>query len=202
MAGDDRRVRRTRRLLTEAFIALVLETGYERITVQDILDRADIGRSTFYAHFRDKQALLEACFDDMRDQFQTALETMKPEVPSDPAGPASVLFAHAYQHRNVYEALCGKQGGTVVHRYLHRLIGDLLREHLRPHLAAADSGLPADMVAEYYTSATLGLLIWWIDQGFRFGPARMAAMHHHLAAPGVMAALTAASPRREPLPSR
>lgn len=189
MAGDDRRVRRTRRLLTEAFVALVLETGYERISVQDILDRADIGRSTFYAHFRDKQALLEACFDDMRDQLKAALDTMKPDVPTDPSGPASVLFAHAYQHRSVYKALCGKQGGTVVHRYLHRLIGDLLR----PHLAAADSGLPADMVAEYYTSATLGLLIWWIDQGFRFGPARMAAMHHQLAAPGVIAALATGS---------
>lgn len=95
MAGDDRRVRRTRRLLAEAFVALVLGVGYERITVQDILDRADVGRSTFYAHFRDKQALLETCFDDMREQLKTVLDTMKPGEPSDPSGPASVLFAHA-----------------------------------------------------------------------------------------------------------
>lgn len=93
----------------------------------------------------------------------------------------------------MYQALCGKQGGTVVCRYLHRLIGDLLREHLRPHLAAAPSGLPAEMVAEFYTSATLGLLIWWVDQNFPYGPARMAAMHHQLAAPGIIAALAAAS---------
>lgn len=189
MTDSDRRVRRTRRLLAEALVSLVLEKGYEKISVQHILDRADIGRSTFYAHFRDKEAPLMSCFDDLREELKHALETMTPQAPSDPANPASVLFAHAYQHRRVYQALCGKQGGNIVHRYLHRLIGELLREHLRPHLSPAGSDLPADAVAEFYSSATIGLLTWWIDQGFRDGPARITAVHHRLATPGVMAAL-------------
>ncbi|MBO0803611.1 MAG: TetR/AcrR family transcriptional regulator [Nocardiopsaceae bacterium] len=58
MPGTDRRVRRTRALLHQALIELILEKGYGRITVQDILDRADVGRSTFYSHYRDKDALL------------------------------------------------------------------------------------------------------------------------------------------------
>lgn len=196
MTDTDRRVRRTRRLLAEAFVALVLESGYERITVQHILDRADVGRSTFYAHFRDKQALLEACFDDMREQLKTALDAMSPGADLDPVGPAAVLFAHAYQHRPVYRALCGKQGGNLVQRHLHRLIGGMLREHLQPRLAAAGSPLPADVVAEFYTSATLGLLTWWVDHNFRQGPTRMAEMHHQLTAPGVIAALAGDTPNR------
>src|SRR4051812_15011818 len=72
----DRRVRRTRRNLTDALIGLILERGYEAITVQDILDRADIGRSTFYAHFRDKDALLLSCFDDLREDLCRDLDTM------------------------------------------------------------------------------------------------------------------------------
>jgi len=56
--AEDRRVRRTRTLLQDALIALILEKGYEAVTVQDIIDRADVGRSTFYAHFLDKQQLL------------------------------------------------------------------------------------------------------------------------------------------------
>jgi AcrR family transcriptional regulator len=63
VAEPDRRVRRTRSALIDAFLGLVVEKGYEKITVQDILDRADIGRSTLYAHYRDKEALLLACFE-------------------------------------------------------------------------------------------------------------------------------------------
>src|SRR5689334_24059575 len=62
----DRRVRRTRRLLREALLALVAEKGYDRVTVQDVLDRADVGRATFYAHFRDKDDLLVSGFDELR----------------------------------------------------------------------------------------------------------------------------------------
>src|ERR1700754_1124415 len=74
MGQDDRRVRRTRRLLREALIALVAERGYERVTVQDVLDRADVGRSTFYAHFRDKEALFASCFDDLRADLRRHLD--------------------------------------------------------------------------------------------------------------------------------
>src|ERR1700741_782405 len=61
-AAQDRRVRRTRAALRDAFLALVSEKGYEKITIQDILDRADVGRSTFYVHYRAKEALLIALF--------------------------------------------------------------------------------------------------------------------------------------------
>src|SRR5215207_10196482 len=62
----DRRVRRTQELLRGALMALIMEKGYDRITVQDILDEADVGRSTFYAHYRDKEDLLLSGFDDIR----------------------------------------------------------------------------------------------------------------------------------------
>ncbi|GAA3851897.1 TetR/AcrR family transcriptional regulator [Streptomyces coacervatus] len=190
MAGQDRRVRRTRRTLHDALIELVLERAYERITVQDILDRADVGRSTFYAHFRDKDALLVAGFDEMREELRRELDAMSPSTPpSDPARPAAIIFEHAYRHQRVYLALCGRQGGNLVYRHLHRLIGDLAREHLRPHLAAAGTELPAEVVAEFYTSSVLALLAWWVDQGFPRDPDWLARAHQTLAVPGLLAAL-------------
>jgi AcrR family transcriptional regulator len=186
----DRRVRRTRRILHEAFISLVLEKGYERITVQDILDRADVGRSTFYAHFRDKEALLVASFDTMGDELRRDLDAMRPGVPpADPTSPAAAVFGHAHRNRRVYRAMCGKRGGNVVHRHLHGLIGGMLREHLRPHLAAARSDLPVDVVAEFCTTAMLGMLVWWVDHDFPYGPGELARMYQRLAAPGILAAL-------------
>ncbi|MFI6604720.1 TetR/AcrR family transcriptional regulator [Nonomuraea sp. NPDC050536] len=169
---EDRRVRRTRRILRDAFTALVLEKGYDRITVQDILDRADVGRSTFYAHFRDKDALLMACFDGVREDLQNEFASAE----TGPEGPAATLFRHAGRHRQIYRALCGHRGGELVHRHLKRLIADAVRDHLAP----GDPDLPADAVAAFYASATVGLLQWWVDHDFAGGATRMAAAHHRL----------------------
>lgn len=194
VAEQDRRVRRTRRLLHKALIALILEKGYQRITVQNILDRADVGRATFYAHYRDKDALLLTSFDDMLDELGRELDAMEPRAPSNTARPAGVVFDHAYRHQPVYRALCGKQGGAIIHRYLHERISDLLRDHLRPHLAAEKSEIPADIIAEFYTSGTLGLLAWSVDHGFPHDSAWLARVYQRLAVPGMLATLHPQNP--------
>jgi AcrR family transcriptional regulator len=176
---QDRRVRRTRRILHDALIALVLERSYERVTVQDILDRADVGRSTFYAHYRDKEALLLSSFDGMREELLAQIDS-GPRV-----DPVAVIFEHAFQNRRVYRALCGHQGGEIVHKHLRLLLGEFLREQLRPGLEAAGSDIPAEVIAEFYTSAALGLLVWWIDRKFPHDPAWITGIYRRLAAPGL-----------------
>jgi AcrR family transcriptional regulator len=182
-AAPDRRVRRTRKLLHDAFISLAIEKGYEKTTIQDILDRADIGRSTFYAHYRDKAALLTTSFDDMHAQLQSQLADMPAATPIDVALPAALLYEHAYRNQRVYRALCGHQGGALVQRHLRSLIGDLLRKHLRPEISGSDTEVPADIAAEFYTSASLGLLVWWIAHDFCNGPTWLAATYRTLALP-------------------
>jgi AcrR family transcriptional regulator len=187
-AVPDRRVRRTRKLLHDAFLSLVIDKGYEKTTIQDILDRADIGRSTFYVHYRDKEALLTASFDGMREQLQSELADIPSAGVLDVTLPATLLFEHAYRNQRVYRALCGHQGGALVQRYLRRVIGDLLRERLKTPVRHADTAahaaVPADVAAAFYTSATLGLLVWWIDQDFSNGPDWLAAKFRALARPG------------------
>ena len=183
VVAPDRRVRRTRKLLHDAFLSLVIEKGYEKTTIQDILDRADVGRSTFYIHYQDKEALLMASFDEMRDQLQRELADIPAAGPIDVTLPATLLFEHAYRNQRVYRALCGHQGGALVQRYLRRLIGDLLRQRLRPQLGQTGPDVPADVAAEFYTSAVLGLLVWWIDHEFCNGPTWLAATYRMLAQP-------------------
>ena len=186
----DRRVRRTRRNLAEALVGLILERGYERVTVQDILDRADVGRSTFYAHFRDKEALLLSCFDGLGEELARDLDEMTPgRMPQDPAQPSLAIFSHASRHRKVYRALCGRQGGPVVQRHLHDLLAGLVTTHLAPHLATPEARVPAPVVTEHYVSALLGVLTWWVRQDFPYQPAEMARMFGLLANPGVMTAI-------------
>jgi AcrR family transcriptional regulator len=180
-APPDRRVRRTRKLLHDAFISLVIEKGYEKTTIQDILDRADVGRSTFYVHYRDKEALLTANFDAMQEQLECELDQIAATGPVDVALPAALLFEHAYRNQRMYRAMCGSQGGELVHRHLRRLIGDVLRKRLRPQLQQVGAEVPADVAAEFYTSAALGLLVWWIDKDFRGDDLWMTGLYRTLA---------------------
>lgn len=189
MAETDRRVRRTRRILRDALVALVVERGYDRITVQDVLDRADVGRSTFYAHFRDKDALFLSCFDDLRADLRHELDTMAPhQPPTEPTRPVGVLFDHAYRHRDIYRAVCGRPGGNVVTRHVQRLIGELLREHLD----SVGTRMPVEIVAEYHAGALFNVLSWWVQKDFPYGPQEMSRMCQELTAPSIMASLAAA----------
>ena len=100
MPPEDRRVRRTRRLLRDALVSLVLERGYAGITVEDITDRADLGRATFYSHYTDKDDLLGQVVSDLADDlnpeadgpgwFRSSAPTRQRSVPA----PAKIGRAH------------------------------------------------------------------------------------------------------------
>lgn len=92
----DRRVRRTQKLLHRALISLVLEKHYDLITIQEILDRADIGRSTFYAHFSGKDELLISGIDDLRDTLESAIHSERSPSKRHEAivGSSLTMFQH------------------------------------------------------------------------------------------------------------
>ena len=178
--GEDRRVRRTRGLLGEALVALILEKGYEAVTVQDVLDRADVGRSTFYAHYRNKDELLLGAFDEMRASLEAHGRGEGEDL-------GLGLFRHAQSYRRIYRAMVGKRSGNL---FLDRLRGHL-RERARERLGpgAREATVPPDVAVEYWVSALLGLLTWWLDNDLPYPPERMAAMVTQLTAPGLRAAL-------------
>jgi AcrR family transcriptional regulator len=100
----DRRVRRTQDLLRRALLSLIQEKGYDRITVQDILDRADIGRSTFYAHYRDKDDLLRAGFQDIRAALAAERDgaDRRPGSKAELLEPMLAVFDHVGRHRQFW----------------------------------------------------------------------------------------------------
>src|SRR6266550_3459672 len=121
-ARPDRRVARSRRALKEGLTDLILERGYEAVTVQDVIDRADVGRSTFYAHFLDKDDLLMAILAD--------LEMPAPDhtawTPDDPAfGWTLELFRHFGSGRRLFKAVAGSQSGALARRETTRRLEDL-----------------------------------------------------------------------------
>jgi AcrR family transcriptional regulator len=194
----DRRVRRTRRLLREALLALIVEKGYDHVTVQDVLDRADVGRATFYAHFTDKDDLLVSGLVELRDSLRERLATMvRNEGAPVHAHPdlTQVLFEHAANHRQLYRALVGKRGGGVVLTRAREELAGLLREHFEEAATVRrwEPTVPSEVMVQFLVSALLGLLTWWLDNQMPYTPDEMGASFWELAHAGVEGALGSAA---------
>lgn len=176
---QDRRVRRTKELLCSALLALIQEKGYDRLTVQDIIDRADVGRSTFYAHFRDKDDLLFYGLEEVREAFRPGQEHATLHV-----------FEHFARNGEVWRAMVGRRGGEMFMRYLHGLLSDLLRSQLAARAAAGgDPAVPLDALVEFATSTLIGLGRWWMEQGVALSPKEMDRLYRRLTEPGIRAGL-------------
>jgi AcrR family transcriptional regulator len=157
----DRRIQRTRQLLLDALIGLILEKGYEAVIVQDIIDRADVGRSTFYSHFQDKEDLLLSGFENMQTLFEAFYNQTAPEINGWDFTLA--LFKHAEEKRTVFKALIGKKAGDVVINHAKKALNAVLKEHFQPLFQKKDQPIPLDLFAEYIVNTFLGCLTWWLD---------------------------------------
>ncbi|WP_433660618.1 TetR/AcrR family transcriptional regulator [Nocardia sp. CA-128927] len=123
-------MRRTKSLLHRALIELMLERGYDRISVRDILHRADVGRSTFYAHFRDKDDLLLLSSTDYLRAAVTAPGTAAGVDSTKPLAPVHTLFQLAAANPEVYQALLGRKSGALLLRTTREMVAEILAERL------------------------------------------------------------------------
>ena len=182
----DRRVRRTRQLLQKALIELILEKRYDKITVQDIIDRANVGRSTFYAHFQDKEDLLVSGFD----MFNQSLEAHV-EVEGRDAGflHSLAFFEHAAGHHDLYRAMREGGGSELLFNTAQRHVEAQLTRHLQDAVPAGHP-LPIEILSSYLSGAMLSLLLWWLDNDVSVSPVEINEMFQTLA----RATMTAVAP--------
>ena len=181
----DRRVRRTRDVLGDALVELMHEKPFEEITVQHLLDRAGVSRSTFYAHYRDKNDLF---LGDVEDFFEMmANHLVRCGEVSNRVAPVRELFGHVAQVREFYAALVasGKIYDTMElgKGYLARSIEQRLST-----LCPADKGSSERAaLAHALAGALWSLLSWWIDHGTKASPAEMDEIYHRMVWSGVRA---------------
>ena len=190
-APTDRRVRRTRELLRGAFLSLIAEKGYDRITVQDILDRADVGRSTFYAHYRDKEDLLRGGFEDIRAALAAERDTAESEPgagdDAELLEPLLAVFTHVEGHRQFWGPLSRKGGADLITRLLRESVDDLVRRHLQSHLqGSAIDPTQLETAVQFVAGACMGLLVWWLDdEDISSSAEEIHATFRRLATPGL-----------------
>jgi AcrR family transcriptional regulator len=186
----DRRVKRTKALLEQAHVALILKKGYEALTIQDICDAANVGRSTFYAHYRSKDDLRRSSFEHLRrlltDRQASALRRTG-DMHDRSLGFSLALFEHARDHIQLYRALAGTRGGTIGLGTIRKILADLARLELGQTAAVSATEAPRELVVQYLVGAYMAVLTWWLDQGAKLPAERVDAMFRRLANDGIWA---------------
>jgi AcrR family transcriptional regulator len=177
----DRRRERTQRLLGDALIALILERGYDNIRIEDITDRANLGRATFYLHFhggKDELLLLtlQRLIDELIEQIKAAA---LPVSSANAPLPSQLAFRHAATHRDLYRVLLRSNSAQSLSARLRHYIAAHIEQHMTSVLAAWSTGtpsVPTPIIAHYLSAALFGVLEWWLEHDTRHDADEMAAM--------------------------
>jgi len=180
----DERIRRTRARLGDALVALIQEKAYGDVTVQEVLDRASVGRSTFYLHFRDKNDLLLSQLETFLEMMSTFLSIGNED--SHRVLPVAEMFAHIGAENKIYRALAdaGRLNDffDLAQGYFARAIEQRLRESRRcSDLLQHESGARSYALA----ASLLALLKWWVDHGAKEAPRSMDDLFHTMVWKGV-----------------
>jgi len=193
MKGEqtDRRIRRTRRVLHNALMSLVIEKRYDKITVQDILDRADVGRSTFYTHFQDKDDLLVQGLAMFSENLNTHIEgSDHGSGEGEHLLHSLTFFRHADMHHELYRAMQEGGGADVIMEAGRRHLTQDIQNHLGAYFSdRASEEIPLPLITNFLAGAMLSVLMWWLDADRPCSPEEVNEIFQQLAMDGVSSML-------------
>lgn len=183
--ADDRRVRKTRRVLHEALVTLILERGWDAVSVRDVCEKADVGRSTFYVHFADKENLLLSGFDELHEAMEHVRSSAKV-----PFGFLSALVAHVAENARLVQALFGRQSGQSVQWRFRDVLASLVDAELKL-LKVPKAARP--LTTRFIAGGAAEVLMDWLDHPQATSADQLAGELAKLA----LAALEATNPNRK-----
>ena len=168
---------------------MTLKKGYEAITVDDICKAANVGRSTFYAHYTSKDDLRRSGLDRLRrflrDHQREAL-TASENADGRSLTFSLPMFEHARGHIDVYRASVGSRGGAIALSTIRQILSDLVRDEIVAGAGKNPNGaIPRELVVQYVVGAYMAVLTWWLDGGAKLPPRQMDTMFRRLATEGI-----------------
>ncbi|EPZ42263.1 TetR/AcrR family transcriptional regulator [Alicyclobacillus acidoterrestris] len=162
MNGFDRRVARTRRLLIDALIKLIVEDGYDAVTIRGIVKKADVNRSTFYLHFRDKQDILNYMENEVLSELAAAIRNPNYTYESAlwdykilkrPIQSAIALFEHVEKYASLYRTI-------LVEKDFRARVTQVTSTELF-------SFLPNELEVAFVSNGIIGLILYWLENGMK-----------------------------------
>lgn len=174
-------------------MSIMFEKSYDSIQTQELLDRANVGRSTFYSHFRDKDELLvdgllelkQFLFDSQKTASHASTKNHERVI-----GFSYALFDHAYSHKKLYRALIGGAGWTIVRQQLEGMLVDLMKDEVRSlYKKRSTSDVPVELFVHFLGSTFMSVMTWWLNHGDPVPPAEINSMFRELILPTLEANL-------------
>ena len=181
MTKTDRRVQRTRGRLQKALIELIDKRDYDAITVQDIVDRANVGRTTFYLHYSNKDELFMSCHEAIVSGFHF-LHSLSAEAMLSPEAPPGILSAyrHLDEARAMLKPIFQGQDSLLIWRRIRDRSAQQIEATLRAAFTEAGSTIPLDVLANYLAGAQIALAQWWLEKRRPHTVEELAQTFHRL----------------------
>ncbi|MCJ7696227.1 MAG: TetR/AcrR family transcriptional regulator [Anaerolineaceae bacterium] len=176
----DRRVQRTRKLLRESMLALIMERGYDEIAIQDVTEKANLGRATFYLHYKEKDDLLADVMQQLFDSFSIqAPQLLESQWRLDDVKPLEKLFEFAESNYDFYRIMIFGKGSITASRQLHQAIAINIQRALESEIeiTGAEAILPVAYLANHFAGELLAVIFWWLDNEMPYTPLEMATMY-------------------------
>ena len=185
----DRRARRSQRLMGDAMLALLLEKGYDTVTIKDITERADVAYVTFFRHYESKEDLLQRRLAEELKELRERIETATRVAPDGQADTLAgqLIFEHAREKRVLYQVLLSTQAAVHVRKQVQATIAAILLDTCRPLYES--QLVPAEIAANHMAAALLALIEWWLDHKMAQSPEVMARIYDRLVLASTMTAI-------------
>ena len=185
----DRRIQKTKKLLSESLIALMLEKGYEAVTVQDIIDKANVGRSTFYTHYESKEQLLLAGPGNLGVPLFPEGEGV--EGKGKPAFGFLPLFRHAGENRHLAKAMLGKKSGELFFGKMRHHVAEGIQAEFKGRFSKSKADkIWLGYLSDAAAAAVMALLVSWCEAEVPFAVEEMAEKSRRAVA-GIFSAMGA-----------
>jgi AcrR family transcriptional regulator len=190
---QDRRVIRTRNQLREALFELILDKGYDTVTIEDITDRANLGRTTFYLHYKDKEQLLLESIDSIAIDLLQQISQFIPAFTNPELSPANrelilytpvlLVFNHARENANLYRIILRGEGAYKTNNRLRQIINRIAATVMAERIETfglKSPPIPIDVMTNYFAGSLLTVVTWWLENDMPYSPDNMASMFRDL----------------------
>jgi AcrR family transcriptional regulator len=176
----DPRVRRTRRLLRDALVSLIVEKDYARISIREVTTRAEVAYITFYRHFESLDQLLMEVLEEGLGELMNRIETLAKQ--SDTSAleiEGRLIFEYIEQKADLFHILFKSQSVTRVRKKIVRNIATIFQKSCLP-LARSNNPMTVAITSNHIATSLLALIEWWLDNNMRPAAAQMGKIYKSL----------------------
>jgi AcrR family transcriptional regulator len=187
---QDRRVRKTKGRLRDALVSLIHEKSYDSIVVKEILQRADIGRTAFYSHFRDKDALLDSGIHQVLDEHRRRSHGATARPFSDVLWFSLPVFEYVEQFRKAAGVHMDRHGRTIVHEHLRQVVIEQIGDDVQATVGFSSrrpGRIPTDLLTDYLAATFVLVLNWWVESASSLSPQQVDEVFLALVVPTLAA---------------